>query len=733
MNKLKHWNTKLPKCMIAGSLVVALSTGPVFGTGIAMAAKPTIQNDSLLEADAAVHQLARYQVDARLDEKKMTIHGTETVTYRNNTKDTLDNIVFHTFADANRSKETQSGMFENTNERMAKENPDKKPEDFLGGIDINNVKSLGQPLKFDNTNQALKVALGQALQPGQSITLELEFDVKIPYGSQRLSHYKNIINGAHWFPVLSVYNPADHTWDKTPYSTTFESDYYDSADYQVTMNVPADYQVSMPGTLTVQDAEAGRKMVTATANNTREFVFFTSPDFKVESVTRDGLTIQYYYFDNQKDKKQIIDQYIDQAFKVINFFSEKYGKYPYPEFRIVESYVEGIAVEFSRMIQMGMIEGQPDISNHSAFVHEIAHQWFHALIGNNSEKESFLDEGFADFSMVYFYEKQGNPLNGFKVIQFDEVSLDSPLDATNDKVGDSPDAIFYKKGRQAIYELYRTLGEEKFDELMQTYFDQYVYKNATIEGLLQVVENKAGKKIRDDWEADLRQPNYSLKSEYRLTADEEAAYMYEQFKSIYHSVFVQFPEVPSETMSRIIDKTLQGEPLTIILSDRLTSDKATKQQDQLLNQFQGFFQIAGIKPTIITERQVLKNKLKKELGDSNIIVIGKPDANGFVQALKSGIIKRADTVGFKWQEIMNKSNQSGAYIIKHPYNQNRLMLHYFWTGDQLSDQTEDPFMAKALESLNFSNHFYQYYVLNNTGKSSSEQKIDNPYAKLFAE
>lgn len=116
------------------------------------------------------------------------------------------------------------------------------------------------------------------------------------------------------------------------------------------------------------------------------------------------------------------------------------------------------------------------------------------ISGNNSEKESFLDEGFADFSMVYFYEKQGNPLNGFKVIQIDEVSLDSPLDATNDKVGDSPDAIFYKKGRQAIYELYRTLGEEKFDELMQTYFDQYVYKNATIEGLLQVVENKAGKR-----------------------------------------------------------------------------------------------------------------------------------------------------------------------------------------------------------------------------------------------
>lgn len=733
MNKLKHWKNDLPRYMITSSLVVALTAGPVSGIGIAMAESPTLQNDVLVEADAAVHQLAHYRVDARLDEKKMLINGTETVTYRNNTKDTLDNIVFHTFADANRSIDTQSSMFKSSNKRIAAENPDKKPEDFLGGIDIKNVKSSSQLLKFDNAHQALTVRLDQALQPGQSITLELDFEVNIPYGSQRLSYYKNIINGAHWFPVLSVYDPTEHMWNKTPYSTTFESDYYDSADYQVTLNVPADYKVSMPGILTELEADAGRKSVTATANNTREFVFFASPDFKMESVTRDGLTVQYYYFENQKDKKQIIDQYIDQAFKVINFFSEKYGKYPYPEFRIVESYVEGVAVEFSRMIQMGMIQGQPDIAEHSAFVHEIAHQWFHSLIGNDSETESFLDEGFADFSMVYFYEKQGNPLNGFKVIQFDEVSLDSPLVSTNDTVGDSPDAIFYKKGRQAIYELYRMLGEEKFDELMRTYFDQYVYKNATIDGLLEVVEHKTSKKIRDDWEADLRNPSYSLKSEYRLTADEETAYMHEQFKSIYHSVFVQFPEVPFETMSRIVDKTLQGEALTIIMSDGQISDKTKKQQDQLLNQIQGFMQIAGIKQTVITERQILKNKLKQELGDSNVIVIGQPDTNGFIQALKSGIIKRADTVGFKWRDIMNKNNQSGAYIIKHPYNQNRLMLHYFWTGDQLSDQASDIFMGKASESLSFSNHFFQYYVMNNLGKISNEHKVENPFTKLFAD
>ncbi|WP_242069364.1 hypothetical protein [Paenibacillus dendritiformis] len=110
-----------------------------------------------------------------------------------------------------------------------------------------------------------------------------------------------------------------------------------------------------------------------------------------------GLTVEYYYYndDNDPKKTEIINQYIDEAFKAITFFSEKFGPYDYPEFRIVESHVEGVAVEFSRLIQMGLVSAQDDPENKTAFVHEIAHQWFHSIIGNDSEHESFLDEGFA--------------------------------------------------------------------------------------------------------------------------------------------------------------------------------------------------------------------------------------------------------------------------------------------------------------------------------------------------
>lgn len=716
------------------SLAFTLAACPVVGAGQALAKPAATASAESIEM-AQTHAQVQYLIHARLDEKNMRIQGSETVTYRNTSNDTLREIVFHTFADANRSKATQTSMFKRNNEEIRKENPQKKQEDFLGGIDIQNVAAIGQPLPFSNSNQALTVKLLQELKPGESIKVEIGFEVKIPYGMQRLSYYKDIINGAHWFPVMSVYDENQHAWDTTPYSQSFETDYYDSSDFEVHFNVPESYQILMPGIITTQvdPKEHGRKIVTTVADNTREFVFFASPNYKVERVTRNGLTVEYYYFDNMPDKKKLVDEYIDTAFKAIQFFNEKYGEYPYPEFRIAESYVEGVAVEFARVIQMGQIGANSDPAHDYVFVHEIAHQWFHALIGNNSEKESFLDEGFADFSKVYFAEKHGDDLNGFKSIQIDDLSsIDKPIAATNTEVGDLESPTFYNKGRQAIYQLYRTVGEEKFDLFMKEYFKRYEFKNATIEGLLQTIQDTLGDEAREEMDKILHDPHFVLKPEYQLSEAEVAAYFHEQFKQSYQLSLTQVPNLPAETMSRIIDKSLQGEPLTIVVSDQAGS-QAKKQQQTILAQLEGTLGIMGIPYEVVSDRQTLKKKLKKELGTSNIIAIGSSKTNGLIQALKPGIIQKSKTIGFDWQSKMNQKASSGAYVIKHPYNQNRLLLHFFWNGDALNGNVVEPFAEQMLQSLVFSSDFYQYYVLNKTGHVGTDKKIANPMAKFFGQ
>lgn len=733
MNPSREAISTLFKKTVFSSLALILTACPLINAGSAAAGAALVPTISQRAANVEAQAPVQYQIQARLNEKKMTMQGSEWITYRNTSKDTLKQLVFHTYADANRSKSTQTTMFKRSNEEISSNNPDKKPEDFLGGIDIEGVTANGQALEFRNKDQALTVQLKHPIQPGESVSVQIDFNLKIPYGSQRLSYYKDIINGAHGFPVMSVYDEDKHQWNTAPYSRTFETDYYTSADYEVSLNVPDDYQVAMPGTISVRnDVVNGRKVVSTEARNTREFVFFASPNFKVDSVTRDGLTVEYYYFDNQPGKNKLVERYMDEAFKAIDFFSDKYGVYPYPEFRIVESYVEGVAVEYARVIQMGQIKRNADPAQDTVFVHEIAHQWFHALIGNDSETESFLDEGFADFSKVYFAEKQGDKMNGFKSIQFDDSSIDRAIASTNEEVGDWASPVYYDKGRQAIYQLYRTVGEAKFDEFMREYFTRYVYQNATMDGLLQTIEDVLGEEARNEMRTALYEPNFKLKTEYQMSDKEKSAYLHDQFQLLYQSSLTQIPGLAYETMSRVIDKALQGEALTIVLSDQ-ANKSASKQQEDMVNQLTMFLDLSGVDYDVIRDRQMLKRKMKKELGTSNLIVIGNEKTNGFVQALRSSIIERANKIGFAWKANMNQPSAAGAYIIKHPYNQNRLMLHFFWSGDQVADGGFESYLMKMQESIGFTSAYYQYYVLDKTGKVTSDKKVENPLSQFFAE
>jgi hypothetical protein len=181
-----------------------------------------------------------------------------------------------------------------------------------------------------------------------------------------------------------------------------------------------------------------------------------------------------------------------------------------------------------------------------------------------------------------------------------------------------------------------------------------------------------------------------------------------------------------------MDKVYAGEPLTIVLSDQVGA-KAKKQQEAIKNQIEATLSFTGIKPTVITERQVLKQTMTKELAVSNIIVIGSAKTNGLIQALKPSIIEKSKDIGWDWKKMMNKKEGAGAYIIKHPYNQNRLMLHFYWNGDTLTDELVEHFGEQALTALNFTSDYYQYYEMNRTGKVAMDKKTANPMAKFFAQ
>lgn len=74
---------------------------------------------------------------------------------------------------------------------------------------------------------------------------------------------------------------------------------------------------------------------------------------------------------------------------------------------------------------------------------------------------------------------------------------------------------------------------------MKAYYDRYAYRNATVEGLLQTVEDQFGTEIRQRMDDNLNKPNYELKPEFRLTEAEKANFNRTTMTQLYDGILGQ--------------------------------------------------------------------------------------------------------------------------------------------------------------------------------------------------
>jgi hypothetical protein len=80
--------------------------------------------------------------------------------------------------------------------------------------------------------------------------------------------------------------------------------------------------------------------------------------------------------------------------KALDDLATRFGEYPYPRLTIgVTTGLTG-GIEFPTHIFLG--SGVPTVH----LVHEVAHQWFYALIGNDQFRDPWLDEGFAHYGQA---------------------------------------------------------------------------------------------------------------------------------------------------------------------------------------------------------------------------------------------------------------------------------------------------------------------------------------------
>lgn len=671
-----------------------------------------------------INDYISYKINAKLDKDTKTIIGTEIVSFKNIYNKSLNEIVFNLFANTYKSKKTQDEMFKEENEEIARQNTSKKLGDFLGGIYIESVKieNSSKELEFIEKGQVLKVNLNNELKQNEKINLIIKYSVKLPFGIQSLSYYKDVFSGVNWYPNVAVYHESKDKWNDVNYNKSFESEHYDLSDYEVNLDVPKDFKVAITGVET-ESINEDRKIISVKNKNTKQIVFLSGENFKKFSKSKNGFKVNLYYLPTDKDKKKQIEKYVDIAFNEIDFLNDKFAKYPYGELDIVESYMQGATIGYPQVVQIGRISEESNPKKDSTFIHEIVNQWFHSIIGNSSEVEgTFLDKGLTDFATSYFENIFNSYEEGFqKLLITSGKPVSIAINSTDRKLNDLRDLAFNKRGRLLLYDIYKQVGENNFDNLMRQYFNTYKYKNTSIEGFLNVIEKAQGTELRNYVYNSLNKKDYDINDKYKLSENEkkqiEQKVLREKFTNTYKN-----ENIPKSSFRKLVYKGILNEKIILVKPSYYSSKEEREFNDKITNEiYLKCKNLLGITINIINDKDI---KLR-DIENGNLIFIGNSKKNTTYKLLEEKSSTKIEKNEFICdKEIIDKSFY-GAFILENPLNNKYLMLSIFYTDPNVSSNIIENISKNILNSkASTSSNNYEYMVF-----SKSDDILEGNFEK----
>lgn len=450
-----------------------------------------------------------YNIDAYLNSDKKTISAKEIVKLRNNYNSPLKALVFHLYADSYNSAETEASSG-STRGPLTEE---EKGDINITSVKVNNIKK-----SYSDEKQILKISLDKPLKPGEIAEVQVDFSVKLPMDKLAFGYYSDQYSIVNWYPILSMYDEKAQSWDENVFYPIGESNYSDCADYKIELNVPKGMVVAATGIETAKKEDDKRNKLTFEAEKVRDFAFFASKEYKIVSKVVEGIKVNSYYFDEDSSAKRMLDL----ACKSIEFYNKTFGKYPYNQYNIVETYYNNGAMEYPCIAQMSRYQKlSEDYANDLLtyfdldVVHETGHQWFYSAVGNDEFKEPVLDESFTSYVTALFYE---NTFGKYGALAVKASFLKTPIHDSDpivravNKYSSNSEYVklIYYHAPVVLEDFRQRVGSEKLIEVFKDYYEKYKFKNATFEGFLEVVKAHCGSENSDFLKKSLTSGDYSM-------------------------------------------------------------------------------------------------------------------------------------------------------------------------------------------------------------------------------
>ncbi|MGA9772531.1 MAG: M1 family metallopeptidase [Blastocatellia bacterium] len=376
--------------------------------------------------------------------------------------------------------------------------------DAQANLIIDAVRFDGAPVDFRHKKDLIKLDFSAPILAGSKFAIAIDY------------HGTPVVLGRLGGGMLVSRHGSDDNPVMASLSEPFAApswwpcidDARDKATAEIEATVPAGYQAASNGVLVKTESNANQ---TATFFWREDFPLSTYlvsiaatnyAKFEDTYTALDGTVMPLIYY-VYPEHLAIAQQKFAITRRAMEIFAPLFGEYPF----ISEKY--GMAefpwsggMEHQTLTSLGSNVVGSSGTSQSIIAHELAHQWWGDLVTLRTWDDIWLNEGFATYAEVLFFERFSS-LNAGELMSdsYDDGKMSGRLGGT--VTAEDPDDPFddtgavYTKGAWVLHMLRHMMGDQAFFDALKDYRQRFAYGNASTSDFQRVCEDHYGAKL--DW------------------------------------------------------------------------------------------------------------------------------------------------------------------------------------------------------------------------------------------
>jgi len=507
---------------------------------------------------AYYQQQADYKIDIELDDKNSKLSGSETITYYNNSPDTLAYLWVQ--LDQNQAaKNSQSPLAENqrTQEVFTPNNFANKflKQGLERGFNIEYVKdSKGNKMSYTINQTMMRIDLSTPMKSGEKISFSIKWWYNINNyrqdgGRSGYEFFEKDGNKlyviAQFYPRMAVYNDLEgwqnmQFWGSGEFTLPF-------GNFDVNITVPADHVLNATGELLnrnelftpeqvkryelaqkafdkpvvivtqteAENAEKGfsdkKKIWKFSAKNVRDFGIATSRKFIYDAMAvqlNGKIVMAESVYPKEANPLWGETSTLTVAHTLKSYSSHTFD-YPYSKAVSVSAEDQGmeypmICWNFGRPDENGVTSTQVKNGMIGVIIHEVGHNFFPMIVNSDERQWSWMDEGLNTFMQYMaqqelgtnFPSRRGSPKGIVPYMSGDQKFLE-PIMSNSESIHDFGNNAYGKPATGLNILRETIMGRELFDYAFKVYANRWKFKHPTPEDFFRTMEDASAVDL--DW------------------------------------------------------------------------------------------------------------------------------------------------------------------------------------------------------------------------------------------